>query len=535
MSDLYPERNKIAWERALSFLDWDTDQLISHQDTSLIAQIRYLEKSQFHEKLFSVRNIRSVEEFRASVPLTDDASYSPIFSGQNAEGLSERPWSWLRTTGPTDSTPKWIPLSADAREQLSWATLGILITAQATKIGEVRLRDEVRILNLTAPPPFFTGTAVAAFADLQPWPAKLYPADDQVDGATSFDGRVARALSEAVHTDIDFVLSYSSVLAGIGQSFSNPNHPFGAPQDIRSRARLAHANASAALRHRSLLPRDVWSLQAIIAGGVDAVLFRNKIIEEWGLDPLELLASTDGLFMGMQTWDRTTTTLIPTFNFFEFIPEEEVAKEERNSSYSPSTVRFDELQGGKAYELVITNLLGGALVRYRTGETLRMISFENVMSGIRMPQFIHDGQRTESLEVAGFVRLSESKVAFVIEKSGLPVKDWVIKKELEDGMPIVSLRIEMNDAAVTGPTEELRKRIEIALREVDRDWRDMEDLANIRPLRLYVLPRGAFDELDRGGLRDRNFRRVNPSDSVVSFLDSPSHEPPKGVEFNASS
>jgi hypothetical protein len=509
-----------AWDRSLPFLDWDLGQLMSQQSEGLNTQLRHFENSQVPAAAFAPRAIRSIEEFRSTVLLTDDSHYAPLFVDRNVGALSEPPASWLRTSGPTESSPKWVPLSAAAREQLSWATLGILIAAQATRMRDVRLRDEPRILNLTAPPPFFTGSAVAAFAELRPWPATLYPIDDAGLEDSSFERRMARALSEASRTGVDLVLSYSSVLSGIGRSLSKPTLPFAPSRDPRGRFRLARARTLAALARRTVLPKDVWSPKAIVAGGVDAALFRENIIEEWGRDPLELLASTDGLFMGMQTWDRTTTTLIPTFNFFEFIPGPESDKQARNPSYTPSTVLFDELSIGQSYELVITNLLGGALARYRTGEVLRMTSFENHVSGVRLPQFVYEGQRTEVLEIAGFVRLNEGKIQLAIEKSRVPINDWVIEKDLEGSMPIVSLRIEMADRQAAVQSGELADRVVSALREIDQDWRDMEDLADIHPLRLRVLAPGAFEELDRSGLRDRGFRRVNPSSSITSLLDN---------------
>jgi len=74
------------------------------------------------------------------------------------------------------------------------------------------------------------------------------------------------------------------------------------------------------------LPRDVWSLKGLIAGGTDTAVYRERIKEMWGRYPLDLYGCTESLILAMQTWDYQGMTFVPYFSFLEFIPEAEHLK-----------------------------------------------------------------------------------------------------------------------------------------------------------------------------------------------------------------
>ena len=101
-------------------------------------------------------------------------------------------------------------------------------------------------------------------------------------------------------------------------------------------------------------------------------VYKDRIKELWGRYPLDVYASTEGGIIATQTWDYGSMTFIPTLNFYEFIPDNEHWKWQLDHSYQPKTVLFDEVKAGENYELVITNLHGGALTRYRIGDMIRI-------------------------------------------------------------------------------------------------------------------------------------------------------------------
>lgn len=513
---LWRERGSDAlWRRCLGFLDWSAEQTVAEQRRALAVQLRSSAGSSLLQQLTGGQRIESDRHLREVVPLTKYEDYTDTLGERRDEALSAPAARWLKTTGRSNGRTKWIPLSERAHEELAWSTLALFIAARARERGDVRLPRELGLLNMTAPPPYFSGTAVAALEEWNLWRTHLYPANDPTLDALPFEERMALGFSGAARRGVDFAISYSSVLAGVGGSFPRQRWPASSRSDLRQRSRQWKGRLDAWLGRRGLLPRDVWSPKAIIAGGMDAALFRSQIVEEWGCDPLELFGSTDGLFLGMQTWDRDTITLIPQFNFFEFIPESELELEEQSPGTVPRTLLLDELSVGEAYELVTTSLLGGALVRYRTGEVIRLSAATNSATKAALPQFTYQGQRSDLVEIAGFARLGEQTFLRALRLAGVADTGWTVRKEVEDSRPIVHLRLELADPA---PSSEIADRINSALRHLDADWRDMEDFAEIHPLRLTLLEAGTFVRVraDAGG---RSIPRVNPPEGLVLQLD----------------
>jgi phenylacetate-coenzyme A ligase PaaK-like adenylate-forming protein len=83
------------------------------------------------------------------------------------------------------------------------------------------------------------------------------------------------------------------------------------------------------------------------------------------------------------------------------------------------------------YELVITNLHGGALVRYRTGNLIRITSLRNETLGIELPQMMPEGRADDQIDL-GFIRLNERVIWQALENSGVSYKEWIACKEIED-------------------------------------------------------------------------------------------------------
>lgn len=505
------------WERCLGFLDKTAEETVARQRKQLDQQLARQTSSQLSARISGGRPIESAATLRSQVRLTDYRSYVDTLGVRDGSALSEPPDRWLKTSGRFDGGTKWIPLSAQAREEIAWATLGLFIAARARGRGDIRLPRELRLLNMTAPPPYFSGTAVASFEEAHLWQTKLYPQNDPALDGLPFEERMALGFAGAARRGVDIAVSYSSVLAGVGGSLGRRRLSAPGRTDIYQRGRLLRRQVSAWLQRRAVLPRDIWAPKAIIAGGMDAALFRTQIIEEWGCDPLELFGSTEGLFMGMQTWDRTTISLIPHFNFFEFIPGEELMIEEAQPGHEPRTLLLDELSANGSYELVVTSLLGGALLRYRTGDILRLAATSNSDTRVALPQFAYQGQRSDLLEVAGFARLSEETFARALAHARVVPVDWTARKEIEGGRPVVHLRLEL---AAPVDLNALESMINEALRNLDGDWRDMEDFADIHPLRVTVLRDGTFARWrEMTGADSPRLPRINASQSMIDSLD----------------
>jgi hypothetical protein len=142
----------------------------------------------------------------------------------------------------------------------------------------------------------------------------------------------------------------------------------------------------------------------------------------------------------------------------------------------------------------------------------------NQEARVSLPQFLYCGQRTDLVEIAGFARLSERTFALALSTAGISCVDWTARKEIESGKAIVHIRFEPA-GTVTDSERDLQLRLASALRRIDTDWRDMEDIVGLHPLRLSSLPAGTFARLEQAsGGGAGHFPRINASDDRIRAL-----------------
>jgi len=212
------------------------------------------------------------------------------------------------------------------------------------------------------------------------------------DGS-SLQERTRAGFKEALYRGLEGCGGLSSIMVYVGEMFKQENI------DLDTRFLLSHPKASvhlikglikSKLARRSMLPKDVWSLKALVGGGTDGALFRESVEELWGRRPLDVYGGTEGGIYATQTWDYEGMTFVPNLNFFEFIPEREWFKWQLDHYYQPKTVLLDEVRAGEKYEIVITNFHGGVMTRYRPGDMIRITSLRNEKLGIDIPQMVFE-------------------------------------------------------------------------------------------------------------------------------------------------
>ena len=523
--ELYQERGAHAlWDRALGFLDLDLERTMALQHRLLNEQLALLNESVLGRLLFGDTHPTNCAQLCEAIGLTSYEDYANTLGERREEVLPAKTHAWIRTSGRTSGAPRWLPISEPMYEAMAWPAAGVMLLTAADGRGDVKIRENDRVLNMLAPPPYASGTMFRIVED--GWPYRMFPDSSPASDALPFDVRMATAFRSAVTEGADFVTGLAAVLSGIGESFADRRAP-GSLLDRLKQPKVVARMGGAALRARfagrRTYPRDAWKIRGIGVGGMDASLFRDKIRDYWGRYPLDLLASTEGNLVASQTWDYTAMSLITPLNFFEFVSEDELRKEQDTPGYRPTTVLLDGVEAGVNYELVITNLHGNPLVRYRTGDILRVTAVGNPNTGIALPQVVHYSRRTDLLEIGGFVRLTESTIWRAIEQADVPYVDWTVRKEIDSGTPVLRLRLEPASGPVI-PEEEAERRISRALGLIESDWADMEQMAGLHPLRVTYLPAGAFDRYrqrkvaEGADLAHLKPLHINPTDQVLDTL-----------------
>jgi phenylacetate-coenzyme A ligase PaaK-like adenylate-forming protein len=261
--------------------------------------------------------------------------------------------------------------------------------------------------------------------------------------------------------------------------------------------------------------------------GADSTIYKDRIQELWGRKPLEVYGNSETTVTATQTWDYEDMVFFPNLNFLEFIPEREHVKNQLDPTYQPKTVLLDEVKADESYELVITNFHGGALMRYRTGDMVRITALKNEKLGINLPQMTFD-RRVDDLIDLGFVRLTERIIWQAIENTKIPYKEWVACKEIEE-TPSLHLYIELQNNYIASE-EEIARAVYRQIKEngnglfVYKDLASLESLINFKPIKVTLLANGAFSNYkeqkmaEGAELSQLKPRHINPSEKALSLL-----------------
>jgi hypothetical protein len=521
-------RNEELWQMCCGYLKLDINQFMAIQKRLLNGQIDTLSHSKLGRKLFSGTRPETIEEFRQIVPLTTYANYSPELVERRDEDLPEKPSLWVHTSGRSGEFPcKWLPLTSSFIQELGPIMCGIGLLSASSKWGDTApLTQKPNFVYTVAPRPYMSGALASILIDQIP--SRCFPSLDAAE-KMPFDERIKLGFGNALVNGLDYFFGLSLVLAAVGEKFNQSEHGIIVDQwlnDPRAMVRTIRGLMKARLAGRKMLPKDLWKVKGIVTGGLDSSVYREKIKEYWGRYPLDIYASTEAGVIATQTWDYDSMTFIPNLNFLEFIPEKEHMKWQLDHNYQPKTVLLDEVESGEIYELVITSLHGGALVRYRIGDMVRITSFRNEYLSINIPQMVFERRADDLLDFAT-IRLSEKSIWQAIERSGIRYNDWVAYKN--PGEMVLNIMIE--------PKENFgldRDHMEMALYEqilqTDNDvystLEEQNDLSNMIKfrLKLTLLPSGAFNKYtahriaEGADIAHLKPHHINPSPQILSQL-----------------
>ena len=530
-------RKDELWQMCCGFMDLNLQQFMAIQRRLMAEQIEYLKQSSLGRKLMGGAMPSTIDEFRAVVPLTTYGDYIPELTEKREDTLPAPPAQWVRTSGYTGKYEiKWIPMSARYVEELEKLCGAIVILCMANYRGDMRrMKQHLKVLSTFASPPYASGVIAALLR--QAVNCDFLPSD--ADNLTFID-KVKKGFAQALDEGLDGFGGLPSVLVTVGEQLKQQSNQMDKKDLLKRRGallRVLKGLARSRLAGRPMLPRDLWKVRGILGGGTDSAVFKKRVDELWGRTPLELYAGSEGGIYAVQAWDYSTMTFTPNLNFYEFIPEREHFKWQVDHSYKPKTVLLDEVEAGQAYELILTNLHGGALTRYRVGDVVRITSLRNEAAGIDLPQMVFERRADDLIDIAGFGRLTERVVWEAIENAGVPYVDWTARKEIVDDQAF--LHIYLEPSASPAPSE---KAFTAALyrqfRELDKRYNfniysifgEEEEPPADLPLKVSYLPTGAFrryiikrqnEGADLGHLKPPH---VNPSDAILANLSEPAVE-----------
>jgi hypothetical protein len=514
------------WERCCGFYDLSLDQFMKLQEQILLEQIELLPYSELGRKLLCGERPKTVAEFREQIPLTTYRDYVPYLPEKLESALPSRPVNWQRTSGRFDEFAfKWVPISQRMHDALGDLFVGLSLTGSGGRRGVVAIQPGDKLLYGLAPPPYASGAWTRRIDEEGIF--EILPSLNIAE-QMEFHDRIEHGFQIALADGLDAVAAVGSVLVAIGNRLSErggSNRFRALLKNPKSLPRLTYAVLKSKLQGRPLLPRDIWKLKFIVCFGTDAFVYREKIKEQWGKYPLDLYASTECQIIAIQSWNYKDLTFLPYINFWEFLPVPEYARWKQDPQYSPRTVLLDEVIPGTKYVMIGTNCLGGSFTRYVIGDVIEITALRDPEAGINLPQMAFYGRADGILdfETASHVAFTEKMIWMGIADTNIPYKDWIARKELEDGVPVLHLYIELKGGSTAGE-KDLKENIHEHFKKASADYDQITTIYGVDLLRVSTIPAGSFDRYavkriasgaDQAHLKPPH---MNPPDSTMKML-----------------
>lgn len=508
------------WQRYCGFLDLSISGFMDIQKELLMDEIERVADSTLGKKIMGDKKPKSVEEFRHAVPLTTYENYEPYLSERREDALAIKPEIWCHSSGRSGKF-KWIPNCSEYMDRVTHSSIATLILATAKNKGEVNVSPGFRFLITLPPAPYTSGAIFEAFAkrlSFKPIP------DPREIGNMEFSDRIQAGFKLALKEGLDFMGSIGSVLVSVGEAFGEQTQGMKLSLGMlhpKLFFRLFSAWMRAKIGRRRILPKDLWPAKAVLAGGMDASIYRDDIIHYWGNDPYETYALTEAINLAMPSWTRNGMIFRPDLVFLEFIPYKKQNEKQDDTSALPSTVLFDQVEVGKSYELVITHFYGMPLLRYRTKDIIKIISLEDKEAGVRLPHVLFQYRLDDVINLGSLAQLDEKTLWQALANTHIKYADWTAYKEYDQNKTFLRFCIEAKEKI---EADEVAVRLNEEIRKVDLDYRDVESYLSISPLRVTLLSPGTFNRYmeekkeEGADLAHLKPSHVNPSQDIIERL-----------------
>jgi hypothetical protein len=510
------------WQRYCGFLDLSVEEFMTIQRDLLVDQLKRIYKSTLGKKILGGKQINTVDEFRRSVPLTSYEDYEPYLGERREQDLAEQPGVWCHSSGKGGRF-KWVPYTDEFLDILCKHCITCFILCSSHNKGEINIRPGVRFLTILPPPPYASGCVYRSLADR--FSFKSMP-PQELSPDLQFQERVKIGFEMGLRDGIDVIASLASVLVSAGEGFSSRSQSVKISLSIlhpRLLNRLLRAWIRSKRLRRPVLPLDLWSVKGIVAGGVDMNIYGDEVLRYWGAKPCEVYGATEpGIILALQSWNRKGLVFFPDNVFLEFIPSD------KNQRLKPSyedphtpTVLFNELQKGHSYEVVVTQLYGMPLLRYRMRDVIKIVATEDQQAGIQLPHFVFEYRIGENINLGGLAEIDEKTMWKAIANTGIKYNDWTARKEYQQNKGFIHLYIEPYGQT---SVEQIGDLLDNQLKLIDTDYKDIDFYLDFNPIKVTLLPLGTFQRytqqrINEGAdLAHLKPGHMNASDQAIQLL-----------------
>ncbi len=371
-------------------------------------------------------SIKTPEQFSEQVPLFDYYSMAPYFDRVKETPklpiITADPIVWYVQSSGSTGRPKALPISRAGMDDYSiGTTLSMMAFINAGKkhrnvfngtILSFAAPAKLREIN-GVPVGYMSGIAkeMAASAILR----RLVKPGVEVFNMTDIEEKLWEYAKVAVQENITGLVGITTLSLAFIRKMQND---YGTKLLQEFKGTKHEAKIRKALSDDGTLNLEsLWpNLTMFGATGVDADPYKSWIKDTLPQSVLwDNYAASEGLY-GVTLLDNTDNgiQLLTNTNYFEFIPENEVDKEH------PKVIPLSEVQKGRRYEMVLTNMLG--YTRYRVGDMLTFIDTD--------PYSVHRiGRKGRVVNLAG-EKLTDAHVnegiAAACRRTGAQLADYTV-------------------------------------------------------------------------------------------------------------
>ena len=398
--------------------------------------------------------------------------------------------SCVKTSGTTAQS-KWVIWTRLFRDAYLEIGISPLVMACSEHTGDTSLRLGDTVLNMSAPPPYFSGWTLYFLCEL--FRFKAYPPFEVTDRISDIRRRIWMALKkiDQAKEKISLIGTTASLLFLIVKYITDREFfykEYWKSLDIgatKTFMLLKFIHAKMFWKPKDI--REVLPVKGLICSGFDSKMYIELFKRSFGIEPLNLYGASEiGFPMYGTVEDRYNMILDLRTGFFEFLDVE-----------NGNVFGVDELKKGHRYSLIATPF-GSCVIRYRIGDVFRVEYFRD--DG--MPVFSMEGREGYSFDIYGYFRIDESLATRVMIKSGLTSsEDWCFAKIIEPNEKICILMEKERDYNEETAAELIFR----ALLEESEEFRNfVRDFKIRRPtdvIKVEYLRRGAFNRYSNSRLK----------------------------------
>ena len=443
---------------ALKHLDTLSRSAVSFSESTLLNLIKNNSDTEYGKK-YHFDKIKTIDDFKKNVPFSIYDDYAPYIEKmitENEENLiTTSPIRHYAVSSGSAGTPKLIPVSQatlDNYDQYATAFFfGVMdeyyrnTTGKSFKDGYVlnTLESVPMMTENGIPKGVISGTLLRPMADMlgkiMTSPAEIMFPESDMD-MKYLKLRFALEQKRVIGIASPFMTAAVDLMAWLSDNWESMCDDIEAgvigdevmlPDELRDRFETSlRPNPGRADELRKefekgfeeILPRIWPDFQWVGAVGTGGFLqYTQKMRQYTGknipFSYMNYAASEAMMAVARRTGDESFV-LIPDSGFYEFIPADSDGEE---------TLTIDEIEVGKDYEIVLTNLSG--FYRYRIGDVVRVTGFYN-----KAPMIAFLYRKNQMVSIAG-EKTNEEALRWAIDRftedTGLFVRDYSVYADTE--------------------------------------------------------------------------------------------------------